>query len=244
MNWQVAFELRAGILEVQVDLQGDRRPVVLIGPNGAGKTTVLRTLCGAHYPRTGRFQLGEEVLFDVKQGVFLPPERRGVGYVPQGNRLFPHLSVLDNVAFGLRVETGANSRAARRNAAESLLGVLDCTALAGRSITGLSGGERQKVALARALASRPRMLLLDEPLAALDVVTRRELRNWMADYLASQSLPALIVTHDPRDVLALDAWVVVLENGRVVQQGESSTLVSSPASRFVEAFFEGLEAPT
>ena len=88
------------------------------------------------------------------------------------------------------------------------------------------------------------MLLLDEPLAALDVVTRRELRNWMADYLTSQSLPALIVTHDPRDVLALDAWVVVLENGRVVQQGESATLVSSPASTFVEAFFEGLEAPT
>ena len=224
-----------GDLRLDVDVEARAGVTALVGPNGAGKTTLLRTLAGAHRPDAGRVVLGTgeatEVLFDAKRGIDRAPEARSVGYVPQGYGLFPHLSALDNVAFGL---------AGDRVAAARWLERVGAGALSPRFPAALSGGERQRVALARALARAPRLLLLDEPLAALDVGSRRRLRAELAGYLRAEGVPALVVTHDPRDVRALDAEVVVLEAGRVVQRGDPETLARQPASEFVaELFAEG-----
>ncbi|MEM1415397.1 MAG: ATP-binding cassette domain-containing protein, partial [Myxococcota bacterium] len=231
--WELELRLRLGTLTLEVALEGDEGVLALVGPNGAGKSTLLRTLAGAHRPEAGRIALrdaeGESVLFDAAKGLDLPPEARRVGYVPQGYGLFPHLSALDNVAFG-----------ADRETARAMLASLGAEALAGRRPGALSGGERQRVALARALVAGPRLLLLDEPLAALDLPARRRLRRVLAGYLRERSLPALVVTHDLRDLRALGARVAVLEGGRIVQTGTPDALAQDPASEFVaELFGEG-----
>jgi ABC-type sulfate/molybdate transport systems ATPase subunit len=236
VSWQVAIRLRLGTLDLDVDLRGDETPVVIIGPNGSGKTTLLRTIAGAHRADAGTIRVKEDTLFDAETGVDLPPERRGVGYVPQGYGLFPHLSVLDNVAFSW-VARGVR-RAARRQAALRLMERMGCAHLAGRSPAKLSGGEQQRVALARALTAEPRMLLLDEPLAALDAPSRRQIRAYLAEHLTERRGPALVVSHEARDVHALGAFVYAIEGGRVVQSGTAGALASAPATEFVAAFFE------
>jgi ABC-type sulfate/molybdate transport systems ATPase subunit len=236
VSWQVAIRMRLGSLDLDLELRGDDTPVAVIGPNGSGKTTLLRTIAGAYRPDAGVIRLGEEALFDAVAGVDLPPERRGVGYVPQGYGLFPHLSALDNVAFSW-VSRGV-TRAERRRVALRLMERMGCAHLAGRSPTKLSGGEQQRVALARALTAEPRMLLLDEPLAALDAPSRRQLRAYLGEHLAERRGPALVVSHDARDVHALGALVYAIERGRVVQSGTAAALASAPATEFVAAFFE------
>jgi len=238
MNWALSLRLRLGALELDVDLEGDARPVALVGPNGAGKTTLLRTIVGAHRPDSGRIQMGDLSVFDARSGIDLPPEQRRIGYVPQGYGLFPHLRVLDNVAFG-RPDL---PRAERREMAREMLKDMGCEHLTARRPTTLSGGEMQRVALARALMVGPRMLLLDEPLSALDAVARRALRAYLTDYLRSRKLPALVVTHDARDVVALDARVYVVEDGRISQSGTIEALTEAPATPFVAAFFHGTVA--
>jgi ABC-type sulfate/molybdate transport systems ATPase subunit len=236
VSWQVAVRMHLGALELDVDLRGGDETVALIGPNGSGKTTLLRTIAGAFRPEAGVIRVGDESLFDASGGIDLPPERRGVGYVPQGYGLFPHLSALDNVAFSW-VARGA-SRAERRRAALRLMDRMGCAHLADRSPAKLSGGEQQRVALARALTAEPRMLLLDEPLAALDAPSRRAIRAYLAEHLAERRGPALVVSHDARDVHALQAFVYVIDRGRVVQSGAAEALASAPATEFVAAFFE------
>lgn len=235
MRWRVALHVVLGDFDLRVELEGDQRPVALVGPNGSGKTTVLRAIAGAHAPRSGYVQVGEDVLYDAAGGIALPPESRGVGYVPQGFGLFPHLSVADNVAFAIR---GGATRGQRRAAAAALLEEMDCADLADRRPAKLSGGQQQRVALARALMARPKILLLDEPVSSLDAVARRNLRRYLADYLRGHRGPTLFATHDPRDVQALGARVYVLERGRVVQSGSVADLVAAPATDFVAEFFE------
>jgi ABC-type sulfate/molybdate transport systems ATPase subunit len=230
--------MSVGALELDVDLGGGDEPVALIGPNGSGKTTLLRTIAGAYRPDRGRIAIGKDVVFDSGAGIDLAPETRRVGYVPQGYGLFPHLSVIENVAFGRLAVGGARSRSDRRSAAARLLGQVGCLALAERSPRTLSGGEQQRVALARALAVEPSMLLLDEPLAALDARVRRNVRSFLAAHLADRRGPALVVSHDLRDVHALGGPVCVIEDGRVVQRGSAEELAAAPATEFVEAFFE------
>jgi len=238
MRWHVDVRVRIGSLDLDVTLDGEEEPVSLIGPNGSGKTTLLRTIAGAHRPEAGRIRIGEETLFESDSGVDTAPEARRVGYVPQGYGLFPHLTVLDNVAFGwLRGSTLTKEE--RRARAADLLDRVGCTALAHRRPTGLSGGEQQRVALARALAVQPGILLLDEPLAALDARARRGVRSYLAEYLAGRKGPALVVSHDARDVRALGGPVYVIEQGRIVQRGRTEELRAAPATEFVEAFFEG-----
>ncbi|MEX2048722.1 MAG: ABC transporter ATP-binding protein [Gemmatimonadota bacterium] len=238
-TWHARVRLTLGALDLEVDLGGGEAPVALIGPNGSGKTTLLRTLAGAHRPQSGRIRLGERIVFDSETGIDLAPEDRHVGYVPQGYGLFPHLSVLDNVAFGLRARGRGGSRAEGRASAAEALARVGCAQLAERSPTGLSGGEQQRVAVARALTVAPEILLLDEPLAALDARARRQIRGYLVEHLSARSGPALVVSHDPRDVAELGVTVHVLEEGRIVQSGTPDALAARPATEFVEAFFEG-----
>ncbi|MEZ4425594.1 MAG: ATP-binding cassette domain-containing protein [Gemmatimonadota bacterium] len=233
-GWDLRLHGRIGSLTLDVEMVLGSAPTALVGPNGAGKTTLLRILSGARIPVSGHVRVGGHPLFDSAAGIDLPPERRRLGYVPQGYALFPHLSALDNVAFGLH----GLARSERRIRARAVLAELDAAHLAERAPATLSGGERQRVALARALATAPDALLLDEPLSALDARSRRETRRFLADYLAARARPALVVTHDLRDVVALGGPVVVLLDGRVAQAGTVAELAARPADDFVAEFFQ------
>ncbi|MDD9970278.1 MAG: ABC transporter ATP-binding protein [Myxococcales bacterium] len=235
-GFRVSIEAALGDAGLRVSLQGDRVPLALVGPNGSGKTTVLRIIAGAQRPIGGEIVVGDRTLFSSARGIDVASEQRRVGYVPQGYGLFPHLPVLDNVAFGLSVGTRRQPRAMRHRAAHAMLKALECPELAKRSPESLSGGEQQRVALARALVIDPAMLLLDEPLSALDAATRRRVRSFLAARLLSLGRPSIVVTHDVRDVAALGAHVCVLEQGRIVQQGTIDDLHAAPASEFVAEF--------
>ncbi len=204
-GFRLDLALRAGAGEV----------VALLGPNGAGKTTALRTLAGL-LPLTGGYlRLSGEVLDEPGRRPFVPAHRRPIGVVFQEYLLFPHLSALENVAFGPR------SRGAGRTRARALArDWLDRVGLADRAGTRprqLSGGQAQRVALARALAPDPRLLLLDEPLAALDAGTRQDIRAHLRHHLAEHPGVAVLVTHDPLDAMILADRIVVIEAGSVVQ---------------------------
>ncbi len=203
----------------------------LLGPNGAGKTTSLSLLAGLLPLDTGRVSLDDTVLDDPGAGVFLAPERRPVGVVFQDYLLFPHLSVLDNVAFGPR-SRGAGRRAARVIAQRWLerLGLGEHASARPRR---LSGGQAQRVAIARALATDPRLLLLDEPLAALDASTRVEVRSELRRHLRDYPGATVLVTHDPLDAMVLADQIVVIEGGRAVQQGSPAEVARHPRTAYV-----------
>lgn len=205
--------------------------VAVVGPNGAGKTTLLHALAGLAPPGEGRVTLDGRMLDDAAAGVRVAPQERRVAVVFQDVRLFPRLDVRDNVAFGPRAR-GAG-RAEARVIADRHLADVGLSALADRPVAGLSGGEAQRVGLARALATDPSMLLLDEPLAAVDVAARDELRGLVRARLGALERPALVVTHDPADALALADRVVVLDGGRVVQDATPSRVREAPGSEWV-----------
>ena len=238
-DWQVRLSAHLGSFELDVDLRGGAVPVALIGPNGAGKTTLLRLIAGVHRPDAGLIRVGDEVLYDSERAVSSSPEERRVAYVPQGFGLFPHLSVTDNVAFALNAARPRLPRADRRRAAADLLARMDAAHLLGRRPATLSGGERQRVALMRALLVDPLLLLLDEPLSSLDAQARQTLRTHLADHLAERARPAIIVSHDARDVLALHADVYAIEDGRIVQHGPAERIAADPATAFLAEFFAG-----
>ena len=233
--WHAEVSLQVGALDLDVRLDGGVRPVALVGPNGSGKTTLLRTIAGAHRPSAGVIAIGDRVLFDSDRGIDLPPEERRVGYVPQGYGLFPHLRVLDNVRFGLAGSTRRDNGA--RASAVAVLEQLGAGHLGERWPDTLSGGERQRVALARALVIEPHILLLDEPLAALDAAARRIMRRRLAERLEESAVPALVITHDVHDIVALNADVHVMEEGRIVQRGPADALATHPATEFVAEVF-------
>ncbi len=205
--------------------------VALLGPNGAGKSTALRTLAGLHPLAAGHLTLGGVDLDRPERRVWTAPERRPVGVVFQDYLLFPHLSALDNVAFGPRRQ-GADRRTARARAQ----GWLDRVGLGGRARDKprqLSGGQAQRVALARALAVEPTLLLLDEPLAALDARTRLDTRAELQRHLGEHPGATLLVTHDPLDALVLADRLVIIEHGRVVQEGDAATVTARPRTDYV-----------
>jgi molybdate transport system ATP-binding protein len=233
--WWIELRGRIGGLVMDVRLEAGDGPTIVVGPNGAGKTTLLRAIAGADTGLQGIIRLGDHTLLDTTAGVCLPPDARRIGYVPQGLGLFPHLSALDNVAFGL-----SGRGPAARLRAEAALERLGARQLAARRPHELSGGERQRIALARALAPEPAGLLMDEPLSALDVGQRRRTRAFLAEHLRRAGRPALVVTHDLRDILVLDGELIVLEAGRVVQQGRAEALARAPATEFVADLLEPL----
>jgi len=232
--WQVELRGRLGGLVMDVSFEAGDGPTILVGPNGAGKTTVLRAIAGADMGLRGQVRLHGRTLLDTTAGTCLPPEARRIGYVPQGLGLFPHMSALDNVAFGCGRGPAARQRA------HAVLERLDALPLAGRRPHELSGGERQRIALARALAIEPAGLLLDEPLSALDVGQRRRTRAFLAEHLRQAGRPALVVTHDLRDVIAIAGEIVVLEAGRVTGRGRVDALAGAPPTEFVAELLEPL----
>lgn len=205
--------------------------VTLLGPNGAGKSTALAVLAGLLRPDEGRVDLDGVTLVDVSSGTYVPPQRRRVGLVLQDYLLFPHLTALENVAFGPRAR-GVRRRRARAEAAGWLerLGIAD---LAPRRPRELSGGQAQRVALARALAADPRLLLLDEPLAALDAGTRPSVRADLRRHLGGYDGSTIVVTHDPLEALVLGDRIVVIEDGAVVQEGTPEHVTRHPRTDYV-----------
>ncbi|MEU6470075.1 ABC transporter ATP-binding protein [Streptomyces massasporeus] len=199
--------------------------VALLGPNGAGKTTALRALAGLTPLSGGHLRLDGTELDRT------PPEARPVGVVFQDYLLFPHLTALDNVAFGPRCQGAAKAEA--RAQAARWLDRLGLAAHAGAKPRRLSGGQAQRVALARALATRPRLLLLDEPLAALDARTRLEVRSRLRRHLADFEAVAVLVTHDPLDAMVLADRLVVVEHGRVVQEGTPGDIARHPRTDYI-----------
>jgi molybdate transport system ATP-binding protein len=224
--------LRLGSLDLEVRLSVAAGEVVaLVGPNGAGKTTLLRALAGLQAIDRGCVELAGHVLEDPSRDVRLRPTQRGVGMVFQDHLLFPHLTALENVAFGPRAQ-GTTARAAREEAA-GWLGRVGIEKLMDARPSELSGGQRQLVALARALASRPALLLLDEPLAALDAETRQQVRRELRRHLGVFEGSTLLVTHDPLEALTLADRLVVLEGGRIVQDAAPAEVTSRPRSAWI-----------
>ncbi|MDP9433475.1 MAG: ABC transporter ATP-binding protein [Actinomycetota bacterium] len=232
MTLEARVRTRRGQLELSVELNSPPREVVaILGPNGAGKTTLLRVVAGLHPLTGGRLTLGGTTLDDPAAGIRIPVERRPIGMVFQDYLLFPHLSALDNVSFGLRAR-GVDRATARRRAGEELarLGLVE---QAVRRPGALSGGQAQRVALARALVTEPAALLLDEPLSALDAATRAQVRSQLRHDLRAYGGVVLLVTHDPLDAMVLGDRIVVLEGGRVVQSGHPAEVARRPRTSYV-----------
>lgn len=205
--------------------------VALLGPNGSGKTTALRCLAGLTSAQRQRVEIDGVVVADSEAGIDLPPEQRSVGFVFQDYLLFPHLSAMGNVAFGPRAR-GVPRREAEVQA-QGWLERLGVAEFADRRPRELSGGQAQRVALARALVNEPAVLLLDEPLAALDAATRAEVRSMLRHHLADFPGVTVMVTHDPIDAMVLADRLVVLESGRVVQTGTPAEIAKRPASEYL-----------
>jgi molybdate transport system ATP-binding protein len=206
--------------------------VALFGPSGSGKSLTLQAIAGTVSPDAGRIALDHQPLYDSAQHYNMPSQQRRVGYVPQHYALFPHLSVAQNIAFGL-------SRAPRRVRARRVAELLELFGMQGfehRLPRQLSGGQQQRVALARALAVQPRLLLLDEPFTALDGVLRDTLRQELAQVHARWGITVLLVTHDLADVFALGQRVIVYDSGRIIQQGTRDEVFFHPTSRRVAEF--------
>ena len=232
MSLEARVGIRRGSLTLHVGLDAEPgETVVLLGPNGAGKTTLLRALAGLLPLDLGRITVDGQVLDDPVRGAWTPADRRPIGFVFQDQALFPHLSALENVAFGLRAR-GVRRRDARRRARAWLERVDMAEHVAARP-RALSGGQAQRVALARALVPEPRVLLLDEPLSALDASTRVDTRRELRRHLDAHDGARVVVTHDPVDAMTLGDRVIVLEAGRIVQAGPLAELRERPRSRYV-----------
>jgi molybdate transport system ATP-binding protein len=234
------FEFSATLADRSLDVSFDvasGETVALLGSNGAGKTTVLQITAGLLRPDSGHAALGDCVLFDLEAVRWLPAHARGTALLAQDPLLFPHLTVRDNVAFAPR-SAGA-SKAESRLLAEDWLQAAEVADLADRRPGSLSGGQSQRVAVARALAANPKLLLLDEPMTALDVAAVPAQRRLLHRVLADRTV--LLVTHDPLDALALADRVIVLEQGKILEQGETRQVFANPQTEFTRALTFGLD---
>ena len=230
MSVNARITARVGDFDLDVSVTcAPGETVALLGPNGAGKSTLLRTIAGLQRLDDGCIVVDDSVVDDPSSRIFVPPERRRLGVVFQDYVLFPHMTVRQNVAFGPR-STGADD-----SGVDHWLDALGIADLSGRKPAQLSGGQAQRVALARALATNPRLLLMDEPLAALDAATRMEVRGRLRHHLADFPHGTLLVTHDPLDALVLADRVIVIEGGRVTQDGPTAQVAAEPRTDYLAA---------
>jgi molybdate transport system ATP-binding protein len=213
-------------IEVRLRGPSDRFSLtVLFGPSGSGKTTALRCLAGLERPDRGYIRFNGETWFDASRGILVPPQRRQIGYLFQDYALFPHLNVERNIAYGLH----RLDESERRKRIAEIAELLGLAGLEERYPRQLSGGQQQRVALARSLVCRPRLLLLDEPLSALDLPTREHLRRELRHWLAHLRIPGVLVTHDRVETLALGDHVVVIDSGFIRQSGPAHEIFTSPS---------------
>ena len=226
VDFQFAYRKGPSISCAWVHAFDEAQVTVLLGPSGSGKTTLLRCLAGLERPARGHIQWGDEVWYNDQRRVHLPPQSRDVGFLFQDYALFPHLTVQDNVTFG----AGRMSRDDIDARFAELLDLFGLKGLEGRTPRELSGGQQQRVALARAVFRRPRLLLLDEPLSALDAVTREGVRDELMTLVRSLRIPTYIVTHDRLDALALGDRTVLMDRGTVVQTGPTAQVFAEPAT--------------
>ncbi len=221
---EVAFEVPQGKL------------FTLLGPSGCGKTTTLRSIAGLERPRQGEISVGGDIVYSSQRGVFVPPNRRGLGMVFQSYAIWPHMTVFENAAFPLRV---GRRRLGKREIEERVLRVLKVVALeemAGREATKLSGGQQQRLALARALVMEPRLLLLDEPLSNLDAKLRERMRFELKRLQRELRITTVYVTHDQSEALALSHSIAVMNAGRIQQVGTPREIYERPGNQFVADF--------
>ncbi|MGA8032854.1 MAG: ABC transporter ATP-binding protein [Casimicrobiaceae bacterium] len=208
--------------------------VSLLGPSGSGKTTLLRAVAGLEAPHQGTIRIGDQTVFDGATGVDIPAEGRNLGLVFQSYALWPHKTVFDNVAYALRLRKVAPVEI--RTRVEAALAQLSLDKLAARFPHQLSGGQQQRVALARALVYKPPVILLDEPLSNLDAKLREEARAWLRELIVTMQLSALCVTHDQGEALAISDRILLLNGGRIEQQGTPQQMYSDPATLFAADF--------
>ena len=213
---------------------GKGETFVLIGENGSGKSSLLYLLSGLLSPESGFISLDNRVLYDGCKGIHVPSEERDIGFVFQNYAIFPHLTVFENVAFGLRRRKVPESEL-RSRVAENLT-LLSLEHLSDVRADQLSGGERQRAALARALVIEPSLLLLDEPVSALDALAQEHMRSQLRAYVKKSDIPCIAVTHSFRDVLSLGDTIGVMEKGRIVQNGTHEELMGS-GNEFLHRFF-------
>ena len=218
-----------------VTMRLERGEVVsLLGPSGSGKTTLLRAVAGLEVPHQGTIRVGETVVFDGAAGLDVPAERRNLGLVFQSYALWPHKTVFDNVAYGLKLRRIGGGDIDKR--VKDALAQLSLGHLAERFPHQLSGGQQQRVALARALVYNPPVILLDEPLSNLDAKLREEARAWLRELIVRMQLSALCVTHDQSEALAMSDRILLLNEGRIEQQGTPQEMYGAPASLFTADF--------
>jgi iron(III) transport system ATP-binding protein len=208
--------------------------VAIVGPSGCGKTTLLRTIAGLMRARSGEIRLNLRMV--TTHGIHLAPEKRRIGWVPQDAALFPHLTVAENIAFGLGGGRRAARRAAREDRVAHLLELVGLSALADRTPAQLSGGQAQRVALARALAAKPEVVLLDEPFGALDPLLRGELRAEVRALLTAEGTTGILVTHDQAEALSIADYVAVMNDGEILQFGRPEEVYERPATPWVASF--------
>jgi iron(III) transport system ATP-binding protein len=208
--------------------------VTLLGPSGCGKTTTLRSIAGLEQPHAGSIVLGGRTVYDGAARSIVPTEKRGVSMVFQSYAIWPHMTVAQNVAYGLRVRS--LPRDAIAAAVDEALGLVQMRPFADRMATRLSGGQQQRIAVARAIAFHPEVVLFDEPLSNLDAKLREEMRVEIRELQQRLSITALYVTHDQEEALAISDRVIVMQGGRIEQEGPPEFLYNQPASRFVADF--------
>lgn len=209
---------------LDIDAAFDARVTAIFGPSGSGKTTLLDTIAGLRRVDDGEIEMAETTLFSSKRKIDLPPQRRDIGYVPQEGALFPHLSVRNNVLFGASRRTNGKFNDINVN---HVLEVLEIGNLLDRPVTKLSGGEGQRVALARAILSHPQLLLLDEPLAALDIGLKERILPYLGRVRDEFHIPMIYVTHNLSEVLALADWILMIREGRLLAQGVPRDVLGS-----------------
>ncbi len=213
---------------------GRGRVCALVGPSGCGKTTTLRSIAGLETPDTGRIELDGRILFDGQAGIVVPPEERNLGMVFQSYALWPHKTIGENVALGLRIK--GMGRADIRERVGSVLTLVGMGGMEERYPASLSGGQQQRVALARALALRPKCILFDEPLSNLDVLLRERMRFEIRDLLVKLDITAVYVTHDQTEAMVIADHMIVLNAGRIEQEGAPADIYARPRNRFTAEF--------